>query len=99
MPPIFGPSPPPSRPQPDRRRINQAHILEATAAAVLAAAVLGTASGMGWLVIALPSRLEAMQQQITQLLRNQEAFSGRFKQLEDQVNDHDRRIIKLEVKQ
>ena len=40
-----------------------------------------------------------MQQQITQLLRNQEVFSGRFKQLEDQVQDHDRRIIKLEVKE
>ena len=97
MPPIFGPQPQPQPPV--RRRVNQAHILEATAAAVLAAAVLGTASGMGWLLIALPSRLEAMQQQITQLLRNQEAFSGRFKQLEDQVNDHDRRIIKLEVKE
>lgn len=97
MPPIFGPQP--SRPQPDRRRVNQAHILEATAAAVLAAAVLGTASGMGWLLIALPSRLQALQEQITQVVRNQEAFGDRFEQLQDQVQDHDRRIIKLEVKE
>lgn len=95
--PIFGPQP--SKPLPERHRVNQAHIWESTAAAVLAAAVLATASGMSWLVIALPSRLQALQEQTTQLLRNQEAFSGRFKQLEDQVNDHDRRIIKLEVKQ
>ena len=97
MPPIFGPTPP-TRPQPDRRRINQAHILEATAAAVLAAAVLGTASGMGWLVIALPSKLQELQEQIRQIVKNQEAFGSRFEQLQDQVQDHDRRIIKLEVK-
>ena len=85
-------------PQPDRRRVNQAHILEATSAAVLAAAVLGTASGMGWLVIALPSRLQALQEQIGQIVKNQEMFVRRFDGLENRVMDHDRRLIKLEVK-
>lgn len=98
MPPIFGTLPPPSKPEPDRRRINQAHILEATAAAVLAAAVLGTASGMGWLVVALPSKLQQLQEQIGQIVKNQEAFGRRFDQLQDRVIEHDRRIIKLEVK-
>lgn len=93
--PILGPSQPP---KPERRRVNQAHIYEAVAAAVLAAAVLGTASGMGWLVIALPSKLQQLQEQIGQIVKNQEAFGRRFDQLQDRVFEHDRRIIKLEVK-
>lgn len=95
--PIFSQPPPPQQ-RPDRRRPNLAHILEATAAAVLAAAVLGTASGMGWLVVALPARLQMMQEQIGQVVKNQETFGRRFDGLEDRVMDHDRRLIKLEVK-
>ena len=95
--PIFSPPPPPQQ-RPDRRRPNLAHILEATAAAVLAAAVLGTASGMGWLVISLPSLLQSMREQIGQVVKNQETFGRRFDGLEDRVMDHDRRLIKLEVK-
>ena len=94
--PLFGPQP--NKPLPERRRVNQAHILEATAAAVLAAAVLGTASGMGWLVIALPSKLQQLQEQISQIVKNQESFGREFNQLQERVMDHDRRIIKLEVK-
>lgn len=95
--PIFGPRST-STQRPDRRRPNLAHILEATAAAVLAAAVLGTASGMGWLVISLPTQLQAMKEQIGQIVKNQETFGRRFDGLEERVMDHDRRLIKLEVR-
>ena len=90
--PLFGPQP--NKPLPERRRVNQAHILETTAAAVLAAAVLGTASGMGWLVIALPARLQMMQEQIGQIVRNQETFGRRFDGLEERVMDHGIQIHK-----
>lgn len=96
MPPMFGPQWPKGQ-QPDRRRVNQAHILEATAAAVLAAAVLSTAAGVGWLVTSLPSQLQQLREQITQIVKNQEAFSEQFNQLQERVLDHDRRIIRLEV--
>lgn len=80
------------------RRFSRIQVLEAVAATVLSAAVLGTAGGVGWLVIALPSELQQLRTQITQIVTNQNAFSERFVQLEQQVIDHDRRIIRLEVK-
>ena len=54
---------------------------------MLAAAVLGTASGMGGLVIALPSKLQQLQEQISQIAKNQESFGRRFDGLEERVMD------------
>lgn len=73
-------------------------MLEATAGTVLAAAVLGTAGGMGWLMISLPNRLQQLESQITQILSNQTQFGLRFQDLEKQVTDLDRRTIRLELK-
>jgi septal ring factor EnvC (AmiA/AmiB activator) len=67
-------------------------------APALSAAVLGTAGGVGWLVIALPSEIKQIKTQIQQIVSNQNTFSDRFMDLEKQVNDHDRRIIRLEVR-
>lgn len=72
--------------------------MEATAAAVLSAAIIGTAGGVGWLIIQLPNRLQQLEQNISRILVNQDLFGKQFSELEKQVKDHDRRIIKLELK-
>jgi septal ring factor EnvC (AmiA/AmiB activator) len=72
-------------------------VLEATAASLMAAAILATAGGMGWLVVSLPNRLQQMETQITQMLRNQDLFGAQFQELQKQVNDLDRRTIRLEL--
>ena len=82
----------------ERRRFSRVQVMEATAAAVLTAAIIGTAGGVGWLVVQLPSRLQQLESSITRILQNQDAFSEKFGQLERQVQDHDRRIIRLELK-
>jgi predicted PurR-regulated permease PerM len=82
----------------ERRRFSRIQVLEGVAATVLSAAVLGTAGGVGWLVIALPSEIKQIKTQIQQIVSNQNTFSDRFMDLEKQVNDHDRRIIRLEVR-
>ncbi len=80
-----------------RRRFSPIQVMEATAGAVLAAAVLATAGGVGWLLMALPGRLNQMQDQITRILENQDRFNIRFERLEEKVTEQDRRIIQLEV--
>jgi len=72
--------------------------MEATAAAVLSAAIIGTAGGVGWLIIQIPNRLQQLEQNISRILVNQDLFGKQFSELEKQVEDHDRRIIKLELK-
>jgi hypothetical protein len=73
--------------------------MEATAAAVLAAAIIGTASGVGWLVVQLPTRLQQLENRMNQIVENQELFNQKFIQLEKTVQEHDRRIIRLELSQ
>lgn len=80
------------------RRFSKVQVLEATAAAVLAAAILGTATGMTWLVILLPNELQKMKEQINLIIQNQAAFGQQFNELREQVNEHDRRLIKLELR-
>ena len=79
----------------------QTHVLEATAAAVFATAILGTATGVGWLVSALPSKLQQLQEQITQIKNSQSVFqtnfNERFTVIEQQIRSHEERLIKLEV--
>jgi septal ring factor EnvC (AmiA/AmiB activator) len=84
-------------PSTERRRFNRVQVLEATAASLMAAAILATAGGMGWLVVSLPNRLQQMETQITQMLRNQDLFGAQFQELQKQVNDLDRRTIRLEL--
>jgi hypothetical protein len=71
--------------------------MEATAAAVLAAAIIGTTGGVGWLVVQLPNRLQQLENRMNQIVENQELFNQKFIQLEKTVNEHDRRIIRLEL--
>lgn len=80
------------------RRFSKVQVLEATAAAVLAAAILGTATGMTWLVISLPNKLQKMEEQISRIIQNQANFGEQFNDLREQVNEHDRRLIKLELR-
>ena len=84
-------------PSTERRRFSRVQVLEATAASLMAAAILATAGGMGWLVVSLPNRLQQMETQITQMLRNQDLFGAQFQELQKQVNDLDRRTIRLEL--
>lgn len=83
---------------PDRSRFSRVQVLEATAAAVLAAAILGTASGVGWLAVSLPSRLQNLETRINSVLSNQQRFEDRFQDLETEVKSQDRRIIRLELR-
>ena len=82
----------------ERRKFSRTQVMEGTAAAVLAAAIIGTAGGMGWLVIQLPSRLQQLEGQITRILQNQDVFTKDVLDLKDQVQDLDRRVIKLELR-
>lgn len=82
---------------PERRRFSRIQVLEATAASLMAAAILATAGGMGWLVVSLPNRLQQLETQITQILANQNQFGLRFEKLEQEVQELDRRTIRLEL--
>ncbi len=82
---------------PERRRFSRVQVLEATAASLMAAAILATAGGMGWLVVSLPNRLQQLETQITQILANQNQFGLRFEKLEQEVQELDRRTIRLEL--
>ncbi len=84
-------------PPPERRRFSRVQVLEATAASLMAAAILATAGGMGWLVVSLPNRLQQLETQITQILSNQTQFGLRFEKLEQEVQELDRRTIRLEL--
>jgi len=88
----------PSDPPEHIRRFNRVQVLEATAASVLAAAIIGTAGGMGWLLVTLPTRLNQLESSVTRILSNQDQFEARFNGLEKTVQEHDRRIIKLEIR-
>lgn len=83
--------------QTSKKRFSSVQVMEATAAAVLAAAVMGTFGGMAWLVIRLPSHLQQLERTVAQILDNQKGFELRFSKLEETVQQHDRRLIKLEV--
>jgi hypothetical protein len=82
----------------ERRKFSRIQVMEATAASVLSAAVIGTAAGVGWLVIQLPTRLQQLEARIVQIVENQELFNSKFIDLEKQVQEHDRRIIRLELR-
>ncbi len=84
-------------PPPERRRFSRVQVLEATAASLMAAAILATAGGMGWLVVSLPNRLRQLETQITQILANQNQFGLRFEKLEQEVQELDKRTIRLEL--
>lgn len=72
--------------------------MEATAASVLAAAVIGTAAGVGWLIVQLPSRLQQLETNITRILENQDLFNAKVVELEKKVEDIDRRLIRQELR-
>jgi hypothetical protein len=82
----------------ERRKFSRIQVMEATAASVLSAAVIGTAAGVGWLVVQLPNRLQQLEARIVQIVENQELFNSKFIDLEKQVQEHDRRIIRLELR-
>jgi septal ring factor EnvC (AmiA/AmiB activator) len=90
--------PPSDTPIPERRKLSRVQVLEATAAAVLASAIASTTGGVAWLVVQLPSRLQQMESSIERILNNQEKFENKFSGLEEKVQDHDRRIIRLELR-
>jgi hypothetical protein len=72
--------------------------MEATAASVLSASVIATAAGVGWLVVQLPNRLQQLENRMSRIVENQELFGSKFVELEKQVDEHDRRIIRLELR-
>lgn len=82
----------------ERRQFSQARVAEGIAATVLAAAVVSTAAGVGWLIVQLPNRLQRLESDILRILEGQERLTQRFTELEEEVEDHDRRIIKLELR-
>ena len=84
--------------QPSKPRFSRIQVLEATAAAVFASAIASTTGGVAWLVVQLPNRLQQMESSIERILNNQERFETKFTGLEEQVQDHDRRIIRLELR-
>lgn len=90
--------PQPTYPFVERRHFNRVNVAEGIAATVLAAAVITTAAGVGWLIIQLPNRLQKLEGDIARILDGQERLTQRFIELEKEVEDHDRRIIKLELR-
>jgi hypothetical protein len=73
-------------------------VLEASAGVVLASMIITTTGGVGWLVVQLPARLQQIEARIDQLVNSQTRVDQNLKILEDRVVDHDRRIIRLEVR-
>lgn len=86
-----------SEPEP-KSRFSRIQVAEATAAAVLAVLITTTSGGVAWLVVQLPSKLQQMEASIQRILNNQDRFETKFTGLEEKVQEHDRRIIKLELK-
>lgn len=84
--------------QVERRKFSRVQVMEATAASVLAAAVIGTAAGVGWLIVQLPSRLQQLETNITRILENQDLFNAKVVELEKKVEDIDRRLIRQELR-
>jgi septal ring factor EnvC (AmiA/AmiB activator) len=84
--------------QPSKPRFSRVQVVEATAAAVLASAIASTTGGVAWLVVQLPNRLQQMESSIERILNNQERFETKFSGVEEKLQDHDRRIIKLELR-
>jgi hypothetical protein len=81
----------------DVRTISRVQITQDIVAAVMSAAIIGTATGVLWLVASLPNRLQQIEQQMNQMIKNQEVFGAKFTEIEKTVNEHDRRIIRLEL--
>lgn len=72
--------------------------MEAAAGAALAAAIMATATGMFWLVASLPNKLTGLERDIRQVLGNQTRLETRLDNLWREVNAHDRRLMKLEMR-
>jgi hypothetical protein len=87
------------KPKEQGKSFSLIQVAQGTSATVLAAAIVGTATGMGWLVMSLPGRLQQLENQITQILKNQDVFGERFQKIEETVDQLDRRVIKLEINQ
>lgn len=89
-------------PDPNNKRnaggFSRIQVTQDIVAGVMTAAILASAGGVLWLVTSLPNRLNQIEQQMTQILKNQDAFGERFMDLEKTVNEFDRRIIKLELR-
>lgn len=50
------------------------------------------------MIVQLPNRLQLLEQNITRILQNQDAFNEKFLELEKQVEDIDRRLIRQELR-
>lgn len=83
---------------PTKPRFSRIQVIEMTAAAVLASAIASTTGGVAWLVVQLPNRLQQIETSIERILNNQDRFEGKVSGLEEKIQDHDRRIIKLELR-
>lgn len=80
------------------RQFSRVQIAEATAAAVLGSAIISTAGGMFWLVVTLPTRLQSLEVQVAQMIRSFGAIDSRFQRVETQLDDHDKRLVRIEVR-
>lgn len=79
-------------------KFSAVQVLEGASAAILAAAVIGTAGGVGWLIVRLPHELSRLERALMQVRDSQRGFESRFTRLEETVDQQDRRIIRLELK-
>ena len=82
--------------QEQQAEIQKAQIAEATAAAVLASAIVSSAGGVFWLIVALPTRLTSLEANVQQLVRLVGSLEPRLDRIELKVNEHDRRLERLE---
>jgi hypothetical protein len=79
------------------RSLSRVQITQDIVAAVMSAAIIGTATGVLWLVTSLPNRLQQIEQRMGQMLKSQELYGEKVTEIEKTVNEHDRRIIRLEL--
>lgn len=77
-------------------RLDRVQIIEATAGAILAAAIVSTFGGVTWLVFKLPVQLTSLQDRLEQLIENVTELDDDLGKLKTRVDDHERRIYKLE---
>lgn len=76
--------------------MSRLQVAEATAAAVLAAAIIGTATGVWWLVVALPARLANMESRMERIVQMVGSLEPRLDRLEVRVADHERRLQRMD---
>lgn len=77
-------------------RLRTVNVIEGTAATLLASAILATAGGVLWICFRLPDQLEKLERGVSENGVALQSVKTDFAELRSQVQDHERRIYRME---